>query len=71
MYCRPTHIVVTASPTEVFEAIVDDGPKGLAIQKLPMGTPVVVMKNVNGWDLIARDGKSLGYVAHSGLAPLQ
>jgi WD40 repeat protein/uncharacterized caspase-like protein len=68
---KPTHIVVTSTPMEIFETIAAEGPKGPISQKLMMGTPVVVMKSANGWDLIARDGKPLGYVAHAGLAPLQ
>jgi hypothetical protein len=68
---RPTHVVITSAPIEVFEAIAADGTKGPTVQRLGIGTSVFVMKSANGWDLVARDGKSLGYVAHSGLAPLQ
>jgi len=68
---KPTHIVVTSSPLEVFEAIATDGTKGAPLHKLTMGTPVVVMQTVDGWDLIASDGNALGYVTHAGLAPIQ
>jgi hypothetical protein len=68
---KPTHIVVTSNPIDVFETIAADGKKGALSQQLTMGTPVVVMKSAGGWDLIAKDGKTLGYVAHAGLAALQ
>jgi WD40 repeat protein/uncharacterized caspase-like protein len=68
---KPTHIVVTSSPMEVFDSIPAGGTSGKAVQRLTMGTPVVVVKSANGWDLIASGGKALGYVAHSGLAPVQ
>jgi uncharacterized caspase-like protein len=68
---KPTHIVVTSTPIDVFESIASAGTRGLALQKLTMGTSVVVMKSANGWDLVARDGKILGFVAHASLAPVQ
>jgi hypothetical protein len=47
------------------------GVKGVVIQRLATGTPLVVMKSADGWALVAKDGKSLGYVAQSGLVPVQ
>ncbi|MEH2567741.1 caspase family protein [Bradyrhizobium sp. AZCC 2289] len=68
---KPTHVVITTSPADVFESIVGDGAKGIAVHRLNFGTLVVVMKSANGWDLIAREGRALGYVAHASLAPVQ
>jgi hypothetical protein len=68
---KPTHVVITSSPIEVFDAIAVNGAQGVIVQRLPIGTSVVVMKSANGSDLVARDGKPLGYVAHASLAPLQ
>ena len=62
---------MTSNPIEVFATIAADGTRGVSSRSLAMGTPVVVMKSAGGWDLIAREGKALGYVAHAGLAPLQ
>jgi WD40 repeat protein len=68
---KPTHVVITTSPTDVFESIVAGDTKKIAIQRLSFGTLVVVMKSENGWDLITREGTTLGYVAHTSLAPVQ
>jgi uncharacterized caspase-like protein len=68
---KPTHIVVTSNPIEVFDSIPANGTSGNAVQRLPIGTLVVVMKSANGWDLVASGGKAMGYVAHAGLAPVQ
>lgn len=68
---KPTHIVVSASPLEVFDSVPPDGSTGRAIQKLEMGTPVAVIETVGGWALVARDGKQLGYTARDRLAPVQ
>jgi hypothetical protein len=68
---KPTHIVVTSTPMEVFESVDDNGMRGTIVQRLPIGTLVVVTNSAHGWDLIAREGKPLGYVAHAGLAPVQ
>jgi|SRR5579872_5317678 len=55
---RPTHVVIT--PTDVFAAA---GGRGAPIQKLPAGTLLSLVKTEQGWMLMARDGKSVGYVA--------
>jgi WD40 repeat protein len=68
---KATHIVVTSTPIEVFESVNIDGTKGAVVDRLPIGTLVMVVKSSNGWDLIASEGKSLGYVTHAGLAPVQ
>jgi WD40 repeat protein len=68
---KPTHVVISTSPTDVFETIAADGTKGIAVQRLSFGTLVVVIESSDGWDLIAREGRPLGYVAHAGLAPVQ
>jgi uncharacterized caspase-like protein len=68
---KPTHVVISASPTDVFESVVADETKRISVQRLSVGTLVVVMKSENGWDLIAREGRAVGYVAHASLAPVQ
>jgi hypothetical protein len=57
---KPTHVVI-APTIEVFESIAAASTKGVAVEKLNIGTAVVILKSANGWDLIARDGKPLGY----------
>jgi hypothetical protein len=39
----------------------------------PLNFPycLISLRNEKGWVLIAKDGKTLGYVAESGIAPLQ
>ncbi len=62
---RPTHVVI--QPVEVLEQ-----PKSTAsVSKLAPGTLVTLVKSEQGWVLVAKDGKSLGYVASHALAPIQ
>jgi WD40 repeat protein/uncharacterized caspase-like protein len=65
---KATHVVVAPSLLEVFESV---GAAGPSTMKLPAGTLVTVMKNADGWSLIAKEGKLLGYVTSVGLAPVQ
>jgi WD40 repeat protein/uncharacterized caspase-like protein len=65
---KPTHVVITSTPTGVFSSASGEG---TPVQTLSLGTTVVVVKSEPGWDLVTKDGKSLGYVAHTGLAALQ
>ncbi|MCP3402131.1 MULTISPECIES: hypothetical protein [unclassified Bradyrhizobium] len=65
---KPTHVVVSASAAHVFESA---NSAGVIVQKLPAGTLVSMVKNSDGWALVARDGKEIGYVAFSLLAPIQ
>jgi WD40 repeat protein len=62
----PTHVVITAA--DVFAQAGSDGP---AREKLAPGTLVTLVKTEQGWTLVARDGKPLGYVASTGLAPIK
>ena len=46
------------------------GGKGAIVQQLPPFSAVTRVKTEQGWVLIARDGKALGYVAEGKLQPL-
>jgi WD40 repeat protein len=63
---KPTHVVITAA--DVFAAA---GGATSATQKLEAGTLVTLVKTEQGWTLVARDGRAIGYVASSDLAPLK
>jgi hypothetical protein len=41
------------------------------IHKLKAQTPIAVVRSEQGWVLVAKEGKLLGYVAQGDLAPLQ
>jgi hypothetical protein len=41
------------------------------IHKLDANTPVTLVKSDQGWVLVAKGGKLIGYVAQGDLAPLQ
>jgi len=62
---KPTH--VNAELLKIFEA---PGGKGNVVQELPLFTTVTLVKIENGWVLIAKDGKALGYVAGATLHKL-
>ena len=63
---KPTHVVVTT-------ARVREAPKGDAsvVTELTAGTQVQLVETAEGWVLIARDGKKLGYLEVKELARLQ
>jgi hypothetical protein len=63
---KPTHVVI--APAEVFAA---SGGDGAAVTRLAPGSLVALVRTEQGWVLVARDGKSLGYVAEGSLAPIQ
>ena len=63
---KPTHVVI--APVDVFGAA---GTEGAAVSKLAPGSLVALVRTERGWVLIAKDGKSLGYVAEGSLAPIQ
>jgi WD40 repeat protein/uncharacterized caspase-like protein len=65
---KPTHVVIAPTPVDVFERA---QAAGASLQKLPAGTLVTVIRTADGWTFIAKDGKSLGYVAQTSLAPMQ
>ena len=59
---RPTHVGV--EPLQIFkEASQDSEP----VEKLPPFTSVTLVKAEQGWALVARQGKALGYVAEAKL----
>ena len=63
---KPTHVVIT--PTAVRKAA---SPGSAVVLQLPPGAVVALVQSSEGWALIARDGKTLGYVAESALAKMQ
>jgi hypothetical protein len=62
---KPTH--VSAELLQIFK---ETGGKGAIVQQLPPFTTVTLVKNEEGWVLIAKDGKLLGYVAEAKLRKL-
>jgi hypothetical protein len=63
---KPTHVVIVRSP--VHEA---PGADSTTVLQLAPGAQVVLVETANGWMLIARDGKKLGYVEEKALLRLQ
>ncbi|UYO54611.1 caspase family protein [Rhodopseudomonas palustris] len=62
----PTHVVI--APAQVREAA---NAKSATIVELKPGTQVRLIETANGWTLVARDGKKLGYVQAKSLITLQ
>jgi WD40 repeat protein/uncharacterized caspase-like protein len=62
---KATHVVVQAASVYLSPS------SGEPIVQLAPGTTVSLMRTEQGWTLVARDGKQLGYVAREYLAPLQ
>jgi WD40 repeat protein len=63
---KPTHVVISGA-----DVFAQAGGAAPATRKLEAGTLVTLVKTEQGWTLVAREGKPLGYVASSGLAPLK
>ncbi len=63
---KPTHVVI--SPADVFERLAGQGAK---LERLSTGTLLSLVQTKQGWMLVARDGKSLGYVAEDHLMRVQ
>lgn len=63
---KPTHVALEA--VQVFK---DAGPAGEAVLELKPGMTFAVIKTENGWSLIARDGKAIGYVEEAKAQKLQ
>jgi len=63
---KPTHVVIAS-------ARVRRAPKtdAVVIMELTPGTQVQLVETAEGWVLVARDGKKLGYVEAKDLARLQ
>jgi hypothetical protein len=62
----PTHVV-----SELVEVLKSEDATGLVVQKLEPFTSVTLVRSENGWALIAKDGKALGYVTANKLHALQ
>jgi WD40 repeat protein len=63
---KPTHVVI--APADLYETAAETGRK---LGQLPRGAAVSLIKTAEGWVLIARDGKILGYVAQDRLLRIQ
>jgi uncharacterized caspase-like protein len=63
---QPTHVVI--ANTVVHQSAAADAP---LVLELPAGSQVRLVETSEGWVLIAREGKPLGYVAAENLARLQ
>jgi uncharacterized caspase-like protein/WD40 repeat protein len=63
---QPTHKVAAVTKLQIQPAF---GARG--IRKLDADTRLTAVKNEQGWVLVARDGRLLGYVAQRDLTPLQ
>jgi len=67
-------IVIASKPTHTLSAgidlLVQPGLGARRVHKLDAQTPVTLVRTEGGWDLVARDGKPLGYVAAGRLAPI-
>lgn len=59
---------ISSTPADVFNRTNDTG---TSIQRLPVGTLVTVVRTDGAWTLVAKEGKSVGYVAQTALAPIQ
>jgi hypothetical protein len=62
---KPTHV-----STELLQVFKEAGGAGDVVQQLPPFTTVTLVKSDQGWVLIARDGKLLGYAAEAKLHKL-
>lgn len=63
---KPTHVIIARA--DVFEAV---GGRGARVEQLPPGTLVSLVRSDQGWVLIAREGRSIGYVVEDKLARTQ
>ncbi|MGE0285357.1 MAG: caspase family protein [Bradyrhizobium sp.] len=63
---KPTHVVV--SPTDVYELVAG---KGTMVERLATGTLLSLVKAEQGWALVARGGKQIGYVMEDHLMRVQ
>jgi hypothetical protein len=63
---NPTHVVTTAA-----DVFAEPGGAAPATQRLERGTTLAVVKTEQGWTLVARRGRAIGFVASDKIAPLQ
>ena len=69
IWAKPTHY--TKRYVDIFVDIFKEaGGKGAIVQQLPPNSMVTLVWSDQGWALIARDGKVLGYVAEDQLEEL-
>lgn len=59
---RPTHVVVAPADLR-------DGPDGAVRETLSPGSLLAVVKTADGWALVARDGREIGYLREGQLIP--
>jgi WD40 repeat protein len=62
---KPTHV-----NTELVRIFKQTGGKGQTVMELQPFTTVTLVKSEKGWVLVAKDGKTLGYVAEANLRKL-
>src|SRR4029077_19364192 len=62
---NPKYVVI--APADVFANAEESAP---VLQRLPAGSSITLVRTEAGWSLVARDGRLIGYVAASKLAPL-
>ncbi|MCK1386635.1 hypothetical protein, partial [Bradyrhizobium sp. 21] len=63
---KPTHVIIKSA--DVFAAAEAGGE---VIDKLPVGAQVSIMPSIDGWVLVVRNGKRLGYTREQALLRLQ
>jgi hypothetical protein len=63
---KPTHVVIEAVTVRI-----DAHKKSTAVLELAPATLIAVVKTENGWSLLARDGRILGYVEEDKAKRLQ
>jgi WD40 repeat protein len=63
---KPTHVVIT--PADVFTVA---GGQNFPVERLPAGTLLSLVKTEQGWMLMAKEGKMVGYVASDHLLRVQ
>ncbi|MCK1386638.1 caspase family protein [Bradyrhizobium sp. 21] len=63
---KPTHVVV--APADFYEQTMGAGRK---LGQLPTGALVTLVSTDQGWILVARDGKAIGYIAETSLVRTQ
>src|SRR5262249_21201549 len=64
---KPTHVVIAAA--DVYRSLTRSGEADI-IMRLPAGRSITLIETKNGMAHVGRDGKALGYVEETKLAPL-
>ncbi len=62
---KSTHVVIM--PADLFA---EAGGGGATLRQLKPGAQVTLVRTQQGWTLVAKDGRMLGYLAESALAPM-